>query len=668
MAEEVNLGNKLNSPVESSTNGWDSLSSVDFAGDNIESLEADTAPKFRDPEEMKMRTAQAPFVVIGAETSQFGNKVVDVDGFLESQPMARRRQMIDERISLEGKRLRLRPNLVSENQPEPYDEYLRQKSDLIRQHLDEPDCVEYLMSVTNEPIEVVMSGMFMVDPGRTLDHFDHTSELLRDEFGDKSDQATYNILQYATMGKNSLKMNDFDKTLETPSHIKLGYEGIFRLPSARDQRQLMELAKRKDLKVDTYMSDEYVRTAANSEHELDREQLFDDLDLFGEQGITPERVMKNLCKAGEHMTIARHTEDFSRHGIEAVRSIWAFLQDIQERPRGAAFVYLNNPQAYQRFRIPVKQVVENNLPRVRDWEANLTGKQRRNLEVLGIDMNQLRRDGEDWDAEKDVGYQREFRGEFVDAYDLPEQVRDEWRDSLDALVLHEDGKAIKEKMRAFAPENWQKMDGEERAQAIEGYASVLAKNYNLHQPYEIRYVSGESSNSGMGDSVYGEQHNEYRLARDPEMQEYSEKMRAVGINATWLPKSVVSLNTDYFDEGMHLAGTIAHELRHAYQSEQAFLWKQGYEAESHPDSVFDFFPVLARYFAGNLQSDCYRKAEDSYSEYRNQLIEYDAFLVGDFYKDTLKDVAKEEEMRDVERIVQEYYQREAKLRSENGGN
>lgn len=357
---------------------------------------------------------------------------------------------------------------------------------------------------------------------------------------------------------------------------------------------------------------------------------------MNDYGATLEIVVGEFCRDGEFMALLEYGDRFDQFNLDVKKSVDDFVQNSIKTPKDVAINVLKNPKAYQEYGIDVKRVLENNLPRA--WEVlvvNGIHKWADKLEEVGIDLAQIENDHGSLLSEIETGFQEEFREKYISQNNLPPEVRVEWQRSADMVVEREDPEQTRTILQEFTSNRWDHKDREEQEQAIREYAAVLAENYNLSQPYEIRLVPDKelnaTDNDGTGNSTWGLHKVEYTLARDPSMQEYAEKMHQAGIETTWLYRSIVSINENCLENGIRIADTVAHELRHAFQREQEFLWRMGYYNQEDPQGNFDYLPQLAQYFAANFQSGNYYEAEDSYTDYREQLLEADAFMLGEHY-------------------------------------
>lgn len=612
--EMVNSDGEAGHSEENAETQWDKLDRVEFAGD-ANSYEA---------KDVKLRITDAVSAAFGLKELKPEEAFVSVDGFIDQQPRERQAEMRRDFANLELLRLDLK-NASSDNHLEAHRDYVTEKFNIISRHLNEEDCVEYLMEVTGEPIETVVSGMTMTDFGAAFNHFDHISEMLQDSFGEEAEQAAYNMFQGTATVLAMMEWDDLGISAE-PKFLR-----------SDDYTTLFDFAGQRGLEIDEFLPFAYLHTVAIAGDADDQEELFYNLSFLDDYRVRPEDVTEEFCRSGEFMAVLKWADQFDQFNFDVKQPIDRYVQEAISTPQNIVMEVLRNPKAYQDYGIDIKQVLENNLPKV--WstmqKSGVTRLVTEKIAEVGVDLDQVERDYTELQIEINAGFQEEFNNEYISQNNVPPEVRAEWQHSADMVSAREDPNQIRALFQDFAPDKWNNKERAEQGQVIEKYTEMLAENYNLSQPYEIKLVSDEelntSDNDGTGSSTYGLHKLEYVLARDPSMQEYAEKMRQAGIETTWLYRSIVSINEDCLEDGMQVADTVAHELRHAFQREQEFLWRMGYYDQENLQGEFDYLPQLAKYFAANFQSGNYCEAKDSYTDYREQLVEADAFMLGEHY-------------------------------------
>jgi len=620
-------GNAI-SAEEAQDNPWTELMEDD-SPDDEQSEEAEPQGKFYHASDIRRHVVNAQSIALGIKRATPDEvKFASVEGFIDQQSPERQAEMRRDFAKLELLRLDMDNTTGQDNHLEAYEDYIEKKGDIISRHLDEPDCVEYLMEVTGEPIEAVVNGMFIADSGRTLGHFDHISELLQENFGEEADQAAYNILQGAAI------MGDISG--ENP--------GDFGMDELND---LFELGRQKDLELDSYMPVMFLQVAAKSEDAQDQENLVDNLEFLSDSGIEIKHVVEELCFDGKFATLLEHADRFAEYGIDVKSEVDDFVKNAIEEPKNNVGMVLQNPQAYQEYGVDVKWLLENNLPWVWHGKAKEMIRQKEDeLREIGIELSQIESDSIALQAEIEMGYQEEFRDKMIPSRDLPAEVRSEWQGNVDKFLEEEDFDQTRVVLKQFLPEEWSQMERGEKEQAIQEFGAMIAESYHINHPYEIKIVPDseiDPDNEDPGNSTYGTHKVNYRLARNPEMQECAKKLAAVGIEPVWLPQSEVKINEDGLSDGLETVDTVVHELRHAFQSEQSFLYRHGYYEHEQPTGDFEFLPHLAKYYAANLQAGNYCKSKDSYTEYRDQLVEADAFMFGERYQKVLKFIYEQPE-------------------------
>lgn len=593
---------------------WDELARTEFIGD---------ARNYR-AKDVKLRATDAASVALGLKELKPEEAFVSVDGFIDQQPRERQAEMRRDFANLELLRLDLK-NASPDTHSEAHRDYVTEKFNIISRHLGEEDCVEYLMEVTGEPIETVVSGMAMTDFGVAFNHFDHISEILQDSFGEEAEQAAYNMFQGAATVMDMMEWDDLGVSAE-PKFLR-----------PDDYITLFDFAGKRGLEVDDFLPFAYLHTVAAAGDADDQEELFYNLSFLDDYGVRPEDVTEEFCRNGEFMAVLKWADQFDQFNFDVKQPIDRYVREAISTPQNIVMKVLRNPKAYQDYGIDIKQVLENNLPKV--WstmqESGVTRLVTEKIAEVGVDLGQVERDYTELQTEIGAGFQEEFDEAYISQNNVPPEVRAEWQHSADMVSGRENLDQIRALFQDFTPDKWNNKERVEREQILGKYAEMLAENYNLSQPYELRLVPDEelnaADNDGTGSSTYGQHKVEYILARDPSMQKYAEKMRQAGVETTWLYRSIVSINEDCLADGMQIADTVAHELRHAFQREQEFLWRMGYYDQENPQGEFDYLPQLAQYFAANFQSGNYYEAKDSYTDYREQLVEADAFMLGEHY-------------------------------------
>ncbi len=612
--ETVNSDGGADPSEEVPKTQWDELARTEFVGDTGS----------HEAKDVRLRLTDAAGVAFGLKELKPEEALVSADGFIDQQSRERQAEMRHDFANLELLRLDLK-NASPDNHSEAHRDYVTEKFNIISRHLSEEDCVEYLMEVTGEPIEAVVSGMIMTDFGAAFNHFDHISEMLQDGFGEEAEQAAYNMFQGTATIMDMMEWDNLDVSVE-PKFLR-----------PDDYTTLFDFAGQRGLEVDDFLPFAYLRTVAAAGDVDDQEELFYNLSFLDDYGVRPEDVTEEFCRNGEFMAVLKWADQFDQFNFDVRQPIDDYVQEAISTPQNIVMKVLRNPKAYQDYGINIKQVLENNLPKV--WsimqKSGVTRLVAEKIAEVGVDLEQVERDYAELQIEIDTGFQEEFSEAYISQNNVPPEVRAEWQHSADMVSGRENLDRIRALFQDFTPDKWKNKERAEQEQVIGKYAEMLAENYNLSQPYELKLVpDGElntTDNDGTGSSTYGQHKIKYILARDPSMQEYAEKMRQAGIETTWLYRSIVSINEDCLADGMQIADTVAHELRHAFQREQEFLWRMGYYDQKNPHGEFDYLPQLAQYFAANFQSGNYYEAKDSYTDYREQLVEADAFMLGEHY-------------------------------------
>lgn len=176
--EAINANDEADLEKEIPESQWSDLAGVEFVGDKHK----------YGAEDVKTWMTEATSAALGLVEPKSEENFVSVDGFIDQRPKNRQAEMKRDFVNLELLRLGMK-NADQDNSSETRKEYMAKKFDIINKHLGEPDCVEYLMEVTGEPIEVTVAGMFIANSRRALGHFEHISEMLEDGFGDEAEQA-----------------------------------------------------------------------------------------------------------------------------------------------------------------------------------------------------------------------------------------------------------------------------------------------------------------------------------------------------------------------------------------------------------------------------------------------------------------------------------------------
>lgn len=145
------------------------------------------------------------------------------------------------------------------------------------------------------------------------------------------------------------------------------------------------------------------------------------------------------------------------------------------------------------------------------------------------------------------------------------------------------------KDKKYSKRNWKKASVEERKQILQDYMDEVIRIYGLQDvKTSIRWDSNATYNKNSITWGY-----------------YSPGTHIVTLNERALSDSVSTWNS--YD----LLGTVAHELRHAYQ----------HEAVEHPEN-FTVSPETREKWANNFEN--YISSSDDYEKYRAQPIEVDA--------------------------------------------
>lgn len=622
------------------TSAWEDLAEVDFVDDTRDGIEVQKEQL--DPEEAKRRMVSAPWIALGTEKADTSEPLVSAGLNLEDEPIERQAEMRRDFAALETLRIDLGS---SENGVEERavirDQFLRKKAEITKRRLAEPDCIEYLMEVTGDPIEAVTMDMFLVDPGRTLRHFGHMSELLEDNFGDNANQAAYNMLQYAVLGEDLLKMNNRDKACQLlPPEKDFDFEGVFQMPKAEDYRNMLSLAKRYNLEADKHMADKYAEIASGSNDTDVRDQLIDDLDVLGNQGVEPGIVSEWLCRNGHFDDLMERGEDFANHDIDVRNKVQSFIREAISTPEDVAMKVLRNPEAYQKYGVDVKRVLENNLPQAWIFVALDVRSDPARFEAFGLDLDQIEADSKAYYKEMAMGNQPGFEGDSFSYEDCPPEVKEDYRHNYNNTIEREEA-YLGTVLYDFAAQNWSHKNSKERKATINNFARTMAKIYKINRPFEVGIFPDEhfrSGESNPANTTFGQHSTQYYLARDPAMAEYRQKLQTWGVEATWLPYSVVKINEVCLANGAKCVETISHEMRHMFQGEQAFMYRMGYYDEAKEGATnddLDYLPNLAKFYSANLQDKCYHKSKNSYDAYRQQLVENDAFSYGAKYKEAV---------------------------------
>lgn len=177
-------------------------------------------------------------------------------------------------------------------------------------------------------------------------------------------------------------------------------------------------------------------------------------------------------------------------------------------------------------------------------------------------------------------------------------IRDRKTDEYDTTTLEQEkaaDKAIRTRLwlilqnEKYSKETWDNASIEERKQILQDYMDEVAKIYGLKDVNsKIRW---SHTSTYTEDSVT--------------MGYYNDSTRTVSLNEKVLSDSVG--NWDSYD----LLGTVAHELRHAYQ----------HEAIRHPT---DFMVSQETIDSWKYNFDHYISGDDNYDDYRAQAVEVDA--------------------------------------------
>lgn len=387
---------------------------------------------------------------------------------------------------------------------------------------------------------------------------------------------------------------------------------------------------------------------AKTDDAIAQEELLRDTEILREQGVKPEKIFEGFCKEGRFATVASDADWYEKHDIDIQEQFNKFARKAVSSAGNIADTLLRNPQAYQEAGFDARRLLENNLPKVWAQSGWKIRSQVDELAKIGVDISQVEEEGQAYDAEMSLGHQAGFENPSFAVNSLPPNVNSEWQQSIKNMLERENLEQTVPILRNFTLQRWQQLQRSDRERAINILAEKLSDSYGLFCPYEVRFVAKEDlgNNGRSGNSVFGTCHVDYQPARDLEMQECAEKVRAAGIDATWLPKSIININEDAIENGAKLAGTIAHEMRHAFQEEQAFLYRRGYYNQAEPSDNFEQLPHLAQYYAANLQREYYHESTDSYIEYRQQLVEYDAFFLGDRYQRGVDNLTQSMAQRD----------------------
>jgi hypothetical protein len=181
------------------------------------------------------------------------------------------------------------------------------------------------------------------------------------------------------------------------------------------------------------------------------------------------------------------------------------------------------------------------------------------------------------DAADDAAALDDKFNEQTDAPYAGEELHDEIPD--DPEAVHE----LREATEDFSPENWDSYSPDDQKEAIQGLADYCANDLGIENPPEIEYY-------------YNEDPGDFGSSSD----------------------GVISINEYTMGDGTETADTIAHEMRHQYQSEQA----------ANPEST------EGQAFRDSL--DNYISPEDDFDAYQQQLVESDARDYASRFRDMIK--------------------------------
>ncbi len=139
-------------------------------------------------------------------------------------------------------------------------------------------------------------------------------------------------------------------------------------------------------------------------------------------------------------------------------------------------------------------------------------------------------------------------------------------------------RSIDDVLGDFRNDSWTTSSEEVRKNSIKTLADSVISDLQLTNPPSINYYYREPERGAISRGFYRHSDN------------------------------TININTYPLDEGQRIAETVAHELRHAWQHEQA----------ANPQTDED------RAFANNFRPGNYIRAEIDYMGYRNQPVERDA--------------------------------------------
>lgn len=673
MNEKLNgVGESRNS--ENSESSWDELSEVEFAGDkedipesnssetnldatldiNVDEL-FDSPDRYEEaeveysPDDLRRRMFTTAAESLGRKNIEESDPLVSVESYLERQSPECQSEIMADQEMLKELRQEYRRNLMIGNSGAP-NNYFKQKQDIIRRHFDDPDCISYLMAAASEPVEVAVADMLATDAGRATGHFAELSQILEPKFGKNAGQAAFDILQ---MGLNNIELS--------------GGNGDFSPVTIADTDRLIDLAEQKDLGIDHSFLHMYLRQAGSSPDIKDQEAVANRLEIMAKNDVSPSEVLSAMIDRENFAAAVNQSAVFAQYRLDAKATIDKRIQEILDSPASVAEHLIDNPQPYQEYGIDVRWVLRNNLPKIWEISGDHLSYNAEKIAELGVDLDQIAADSASLSREKEVGLVSGFSKEAMFVSELPPEVKKEWQESVENYKEREDSARTRELLAKLRPENWGNVDRSERERILNEYLEVLVGNYNIKHPVHVRIVSenellsydekAKAKEAGL--SRVGQCHSGLILADSPEAEDFTAKVREVGIGAPWILCSEVRLNEETLNDGEMVADFLAHEMRHAFQEEQSFLYRHGYYNQENPGGDFEHLPHLAQYFTANMQREYHSQSLDSYDDYRNQLIEADAFYFGQYYQDLLNDKTQGNGVTRLEKLPEPKQLREA---------
>ena len=199
---------------------------------------------------------------------------------------------------------------------------------------------------------------------------------------------------------------------------------------------------------------------------------------------------------------------------------------------------------------------------------------------------------------------------------LPAEIREESENAISEAKERLRSTLTAGLLNNFNNTNWRRMTDDEQVAQIERLKVEVEQAYGITMPCELKFVMMHPSTGGACGILW-----------------YKESENGVDTDAevTVKPGLGVWLNLNGMDDGEDVAKTVAHELFHGLQLQKGF-------ESIHNDQYRNRGRYsLAEYYRAN--DAVYKKgyeSQASYDAYRSQLVEHEAWEMGDFMLELMK--------------------------------